>query len=106
MLDADRQFRRTALRRARAPALITATRHRLAFEEALAHLERLLARKRIRRPNFLAEDLRLAARALERIAGRIDVEEVLGEIFSGFVLANDAIGPIWRPAMGYAACFR
>jgi tRNA modification GTPase len=31
---------------------------------------------------FLAEDLRLAARALERIAGRIDVEDVLGEIFS------------------------
>ena len=63
------------------PALITATRHRLAFEEALAHLERLLAQKDSP-PEFLAEDLRLAARALERIAGRIDVEEVLGEIFS------------------------
>jgi tRNA modification GTPase len=63
------------------PALITATRHRLAFEEALAHLERLLAQPDSP-PEFLAEDLRLAARALERIAGRIDVEEVLGEIFS------------------------
>jgi tRNA modification GTPase len=30
----------------------------------------------------MAEDLRLAARALERIAGRVDVEEVLGAIFS------------------------
>jgi tRNA modification GTPase len=62
-------------------ALITMTRHRLAFEEALAHLERPLAS-----PDapleFIAEDLRLAARALERIAGRVDVEEVLGEIFS------------------------
>ena len=63
------------------PALITAARHRLAFEEALAHLERLLAQPDSP-AEFLAEDLRLAARALERIAGRVDVEEVLGEIFS------------------------
>lgn len=62
-------------------ALITLTRHRLAFEEALAHLERLLAQQDAA-PEFIAEDLRLAARALARIAGRIDVEEVLGEIFS------------------------
>ena len=62
-------------------ALISATRHRLAFEEALAHLERLLAQPDSP-AEFLAEDLRLAARALERIAGRVDVEEVLGEIFS------------------------
>ncbi len=67
--------------RGEGPALITLARHRLAFEEALAHLERLLAQKDSP-PEFLAEDLRLAARALERIAGRIDVEEVLGEIFS------------------------
>jgi tRNA modification GTPase len=63
------------------PALITLTRHRLAFEEALVHLERLLAQHDAA-PEFIAEDLRLAARALERIAGRIDVEEVLGAIFS------------------------
>jgi tRNA modification GTPase len=65
-----------------APALITLTRHRLAFEEALAHLERLLGQQDGAPPEFVAEDLRLAARALERIAGRIDVEEVLGAIFS------------------------
>jgi len=63
------------------PALITLTRHRLAFEEALAHLGRLLGQQDAA-PEFIAEDLRLAARALERIAGRIDVEEVLGAIFS------------------------
>jgi tRNA modification GTPase len=63
------------------PALITLTRHRLAFEEALAHLQRWLDHPDAA-PEFLAEDLRLAARALERIAGRIDVEDVLGEIFS------------------------
>ena len=63
------------------PALITLTRHRVAFEEALAHLTRLRDPSNAA-PEFMAEDLRLAARALERIAGRVDVEEVLGAIFS------------------------
>jgi tRNA modification GTPase len=61
-------------------ALVVSARHRAAFEEALAHLERALESENLA-PEFFAEDLRLAARALERIAGRIDVEEVLGEIF-------------------------
>jgi tRNA modification GTPase len=64
-----------------APALITAARHRLAFEDAQADLQRLLAAD-AGSAELMAEDLRLAARALERIAGRIDVEEVLGEIFA------------------------
>lgn len=63
------------------PALITLTRHRVAFEEALAHLARLRDHSNAA-PEFMAEDLRLAARALERIGGRVDVEEVLGMIFS------------------------
>jgi tRNA modification GTPase len=62
-------------------SLISATRHRAAFEEALANLERV-ATANPDAPELMAEDLRLAARALERIAGRIDVEDVLGEIFS------------------------
>jgi tRNA modification GTPase len=62
-------------------SLIAAARHRAAFAEALANLERATSSKN-HGPEFLAEDLRLAARSLERIAGRIDVEEVLGEIFS------------------------
>jgi len=63
------------------PALITLERHRAAFAEALDGLERALdpAQNEI---ELVAEDLRLAARALERIAGRIDVEDVLGDIFS------------------------
>ena len=63
------------------PALITLERHRLAFEEALQRLDACLARSD-GALEFIAEDLRRAARALERIAGRVDVEEVLGEIFS------------------------
>ena len=61
-------------------ALVVSARHRAAFEEALAHLQRAIESENLA-PEFFAEDLRLAARALERIAGRIDVEEVLGEIF-------------------------
>jgi tRNA modification GTPase len=64
-----------------APALITLERHRVAYADALAALERALdpAESAL---ELVAEDLRLAARALERIAGRIDVEDVLGDIFS------------------------
>ncbi|MGD0763143.1 MAG: tRNA uridine-5-carboxymethylaminomethyl(34) synthesis GTPase MnmE [Roseiarcus sp.] len=64
-----------------APALIALERHRAAFADALGALERALdpARGEL---ELVAEDLRLAARALQRIAGRIDVEDVLGDIFS------------------------
>ncbi len=62
-------------------ALITAERHRLAFEDAEAALMRSLEPS-LDLPELVAEDLRLAARALERIAGRIDAEEVLSSIFS------------------------
>jgi tRNA modification GTPase len=61
-------------------SLIATARHRAAFEEALLCLDRIYGSQDLG-AEFLAEDLRLAARALERIAGRIDVEEVLGEIF-------------------------
>jgi len=64
-----------------APALITLERHRAAFADALGALERALDPS-AQELELVAEDLRLAARALERIAGRIDVEEVLGDIFS------------------------
>ena len=63
-----------------APALITLERHRVAYADALAALERALNPDQ-GELELVAEDLRLAARALERIAGRIDVEDVLGEIF-------------------------
>ena len=65
----------------REPSLIAQERHRLAFADALDGLERALD-PRASEIELVAEDLRLAARALERIAGRIDVEEVLGGIFS------------------------
>jgi tRNA modification GTPase len=64
-----------------AAALITAERHKIAFSEAETALARLLNPK-LDAAELMAEELRLAARAMERIAGRIDVEDVLGAIFS------------------------
>ena len=65
----------------RGPALITLQRHRLAFEAALRPVEACLSRED-GAVELIAEDLRTSSRALARISGRIDVEEVLGEIFS------------------------
>jgi tRNA modification GTPase len=62
-------------------ALITTERHKIAFLEAETALARLLNAK-LDAAELIAEELRLAARAMERIAGRIDVEDVLGAIFS------------------------
>ena len=64
-----------------AAALITTERHKIAFSEAETALARLLNAK-LDAAELIAEELRLAARAMERIAGRIDVEDVLGAIFS------------------------
>jgi len=64
-----------------AAALITTERHKIAFLEAETALARLLSAK-LDAAELIAEELRLAARAMERIAGRIDVEDVLGAIFS------------------------
>ena len=36
----------------------------------------------------MAEDVRLAARALQRLAGRLDPEEVLGRVFSTFCIGK------------------
>jgi tRNA modification GTPase len=67
--------------------LITRERHRQAFTAAAAALERILAD--LSRPiEFLAEDLRLATRALESLVGGVDVEDVLGEIFSRFCVGK------------------
>jgi tRNA modification GTPase len=80
LLDAIADFAEEALT-GQGSALIALARHRLAFEEAAGSLGRML-RQEDAALEFIAEDLRLAARALERIAGRIDVEDVLGAIFS------------------------
>jgi tRNA modification GTPase len=64
-----------------AGALITTQRHKILFYDAEMALIRL-QESRLDAVELVAEELRLAARAMERISGRIDVEEVLDSIFS------------------------
>ncbi|MHB8886514.1 MAG: tRNA uridine-5-carboxymethylaminomethyl(34) synthesis GTPase MnmE [Methylovirgula sp.] len=68
-------------------ALITRERHRRAMNAALAALERAHD-AHLGAPELLAEDLRGAMSALESLIGKIDVEEVLGEIFSRFCIGK------------------
>ncbi|RMF38976.1 MAG: tRNA uridine-5-carboxymethylaminomethyl(34) synthesis GTPase MnmE [Alphaproteobacteria bacterium] len=73
-----------------APAPITRARHRRALEECLDALTRA---ERIclatgSELELAAEDLRLAGRALGRIAGRVDVEDVLDSIFREFCIGK------------------
>ncbi len=68
-----------------AAPLITRARHRAALEECLASLRRY---ERAGLPELGAEDLRLAARALGRITGRVDVEDLLDIIFREFCIGK------------------
>jgi tRNA modification GTPase len=65
----------------REPALITLERHRRAFEDAREALAATLGPDAAEW-ELVAEDLRRAASAMDRIVGRIGAEEVLGEIFA------------------------
>lgn len=70
-----------------APVLITQARHRQLLERASSALHRVQS-DRDRPPELIAEDLRTAADALGQIVGRIDVEDVLGQIFSRFCIGK------------------
>lgn len=67
------------------PPLIARARQRTALSEAVARLDEALAE-----PDAVlhAESLRLAARALGRVTGMVDVEELLGEIFGRFCIGK------------------
>jgi predicted O-methyltransferase YrrM len=65
--------------------LITRQRHRENLERCKACLEVFNLQKDI---ELAAEDLRLASRYLSVITGKIDVESVLGEIFSNFCIGK------------------
>ena len=66
------------------PAL-TRERHRLALKECLDCLGRALAAPAT---ELLAEDLRLAVRAIGRITGRVEVEDILDIIFREFCIGK------------------
>jgi len=79
--------RRLAVQEGAAPA-ITRARHRAALEDCAAALDRALGDEAGCAPELLAEDLRLAARALGRITGRVGVEDVLDIIFREFCIGK------------------
>ena len=87
-LDALReQLEQAALQRAGLSdaAVLTRPRHRAALRDALAELERLpLAGL----PELRAEALRAALRALSRLTGRVDVEQVLDLVFGEFCIGK------------------
>ena len=66
-------------------APLTRARHREALVACVASLERAVAAKK---SELVAEDLRLAARALGRVTGRVDVEDLLDVIFADFCIGK------------------
>ncbi|AYV45804.1 tRNA uridine-5-carboxymethylaminomethyl(34) synthesis GTPase MnmE [Caulobacter flavus] len=64
----------------------TRIRHAERLGEARAYLQRALAE--VDDVELAAEDVRLASRALSRITGRIDPEDVLDRVFSSFCIGK------------------
>jgi len=69
-------------------AVVTRARHRHALEEVLAALRRTQGGEVAAREDLLAEELRIAARALGRLTGRVDVEDILDVIFRDFCIGK------------------
>ena len=67
------------------PVVVTRDRHRGALGSCLAALDRAAGAIET---GLMAEDLRLAIRALGRITGKIDVEDVLDMIFRDFCIGK------------------
>ncbi len=80
----------TLTERSSGAGLATHERHRVAMQRAADGID--LARKGLSagpdRYDIAAEDLRTAIRALEALIGRVDVENLLDEIFSSFCLGK------------------
>jgi tRNA modification GTPase len=69
-------------------ALITRGRHREALNRAAEALDRALASDLPNGEEIVAEELRLAARWLGRLTGRVDVEDILDVIFRDFCIGK------------------
>jgi tRNA modification GTPase len=80
-------FARDALTAAE-PALVTRERHRVALQQTAEALQRALAVGGFGQEELVAEELRLAARAIGRLTGRVDVEDVLDVIFRDFCIGK------------------
>ncbi|WP_282008640.1 tRNA uridine-5-carboxymethylaminomethyl(34) synthesis GTPase MnmE [Brevundimonas aveniformis] len=64
----------------------TQARHAIRLKDAHQHLDRAV--HHLHEAELASEDVRLAIRALEAVAGRVDVEAVLDVIFSSFCIGK------------------
>ena len=71
-------------------SVITRRRHRESLESCVSFLRAALVEigRDESQPELVAENLRLAARNLGRITGRIDVEDLLDVIFADFCIGK------------------
>jgi tRNA modification GTPase len=67
--------------------LLTRERHRFLLKEAELALDRALAESP-EHDDIIAEELRLASRALGRLTGKVDVEDILDVIFRDFCIGK------------------
>jgi tRNA modification GTPase len=68
---------------------LTRPRHREALKHAVLLVQTALDGYAKQRPlELIAEDIRLALRALSRITGRVDVEDLLDVIFRDFCIGK------------------
>jgi tRNA modification GTPase len=65
--------------------LITRARYRQSLMEVIGYLSNFALDKNI---EFAAEDLRMAAREIGKITGRVEVDDILDVIFSGFCIGK------------------
>jgi tRNA modification GTPase len=64
----------------------TRARHEGLLREARDHLARALGN--VGDPELAAEDVRLAARALARVSGRVGAEDILERVFATFCIGK------------------
>jgi tRNA modification GTPase len=86
LLDALARFASNSL--SGEPALVTRERHRGLLTETIGALDRALAEGPTGREDIVAEELRLASRALGRLIGRVDVDDILDVIFRDFCIGK------------------
>ncbi|WP_448950112.1 tRNA uridine-5-carboxymethylaminomethyl(34) synthesis GTPase MnmE [Labrys neptuniae] len=69
-------------------ALVTRERHRRELETIAAHLATVCAADEAAPVEFVAEDLRLAVRAIGRLTGKVDIDEIYDVIFREFCIGK------------------
>ena len=70
------------------PALVTRERQRTQLQQTVLALRDAQAAARAGREEIMAEQLRLASRALGKLLGRVDVEDILDVIFRDFCIGK------------------